>query len=129
MQAFLTVLGSPSPSPFLTVVSLGLLGQLGLVHVVLALGHGPDVDASSSHALADGRGGLQTLLAIGGDPLLVTAHVADELETRGRRKTEVVVAATGRGRKEGRTSERESSQQEKCGGEAVSPNDGTNKPI
>ena len=47
MQAFLTVLGSPSPSPFLTVVSLGLLGQLGLVDVVLALGHGPggvDVD-------------------------------------------------------------------------------------
>ena len=39
--------GSWSPSPFLTVVSLGLLGQLGLVDVVLALGHGPggvDVD-------------------------------------------------------------------------------------
>ena len=42
MQASLSYGSSVSLSLPLTVVSLGLLGQLGLVDVVLALGHGPD---------------------------------------------------------------------------------------
>ena len=73
-----------SYSLFLTVVSLGLLGQLGLVHVVLALGHGcPDVDAVVSlvAALVDGSESLVVVLA-GDELLLVTAHVVDELREK-----------------------------------------------
>ena len=78
MQAFLTVLRGL----FLTVVSLGLLGQLGLVHVVLALGHGPDDIDAVSHALVDARGGGFRALLAGDELLLVTAHVVDELREK-----------------------------------------------
>ena len=51
MQASLSYGSSVSLSPPLTVVSLGLLGQLGLVDVVLALGHGPGDDVAGVDGL------------------------------------------------------------------------------
>ena len=108
MQAFLTVLRGL----FLTVVSLGLLGQLGLVHVVLALGHGcPDVDAVVSLvvALVDGSGSLVVVLA-GDELLLVTAHVVDELREK-----------DGEGEGGGERERERVKPREKCGGEAGLP--------
>ena len=101
MQASLSYGSSVSLSLPLTVVSLGLLGQLGLVHVVLALGHGPDDVDAVSHALVDARGGGFRALLAGDELLLVTAHVVDELGEKDG----------GGGGERGRERERESSRE------------------
>ena len=117
MQAFLSLTVLPPLADVvsvsglsLTVVSLGLLGQLGLVHVVLALGHGPDDVDAVSHALVDARGGGFRALLAGDELLLVTAHVVDELGEKD---------GGGGGGERGRERVK---PREKCGGEAGLPN-------